>query len=72
MFGFQGGEEAKTLLRKKQYLRDAQLRWHFLTHYDLSTIKTTGQLKNMIKVRTGLSEEQTTKDVDEWMLGKEF
>jgi len=26
----------------------------------------------MIKVRTGLSEEQTTTDVDEWMQGKEF
>lgn len=72
MFGFTGGEDAKTVLRKKQYLKDAQREWHFLTHYDLSTIKTKGQLSNMIKVRAGLSEEQATKDVTTWMAGKQF
>ncbi|HBU97710.1 hypothetical protein [Thalassospira lucentensis] len=72
MFGFQGGEDADTLLRKKQYLKEAQRHWRFLTHYDLSTIKTKGQLCNMIKIRKGLSEEQATKDVDNWMQGKEF
>ena len=39
MFGFQGGERAETMSRKKAYLKEAQRRWTFLTHYDLSTIK---------------------------------
>ncbi len=72
MFGFQGGEDSETLNRKRKYLKDAQQRWSFLTHYDLSTIKTKGQLCNMVKIRAGLSEEQASKDVEQWMQGKEF
>ena len=72
MFGFQGDETAEAVARKKGYLRDVQKHWKFLTHYDLSTIRTKGQFCNMIKVRASLSEEQATKDVDAWMAGKVF
>ena len=39
MFGFQGGESADTVARKKSYMQDARQQWGFLTHFDLSTIK---------------------------------
>jgi len=72
MFGFQGGEDNETFIRKRGYLKDAQQRWSFLTYYDLSTIKTKGQLCNMVKVRASLTEDQATKDVETWMRGKQF
>jgi hypothetical protein len=39
MFGFQGGESADTVARKKGYMRDTHQRWAFMTNFDLSTIK---------------------------------
>ena len=72
MFGFQGGESADTVGRKKGYMTDAQDQWRFLTHYDLSTIKTEAQLCPMVKTRSGISEEQAKRDVDAWMEGKQF
>lgn len=72
MFGFQGGESAETLTRKKGYMKDAQARWNFLTNFDLSTIKTEGQLRAMIKIRLGIPDEQAKRDVDAWMQGKRF
>jgi len=51
MFGFQGGESADTVARKKGYMKDAQQKWRFLTNYDLSSIKTEGQLCSMAKTR---------------------
>jgi hypothetical protein len=39
MFGFQGGESAGTVARKRGYMQDAQQRWGFMTNFDLSTIK---------------------------------
>jgi hypothetical protein len=59
-------------MRKKGYMKDAQQRWRFLTNYDLSSIKTEGQLCSMVKTRSGLSEEQAKRDVDAWMQGKQF
>lgn len=44
MFGFQGGESADTVARKKGYMQDAQQRWGFMTNFDLSTIKNEVQL----------------------------
>jgi hypothetical protein len=38
MFGFQGGESADTVARKKGYMQAAQQRWGFMTNFDLSTI----------------------------------
>jgi len=38
MFGFQGGESADTVARKKGYMKDAQRKWRFLTNFDCSTI----------------------------------
>jgi hypothetical protein len=35
MFGFQGGESADTIARKKGYMQDAQRRWGFMTNFDL-------------------------------------
>jgi hypothetical protein len=32
MFGFQGGESADTVARKKGYMKDAQQKWRFLTN----------------------------------------
>lgn len=72
MFGFQGGESTETVSRKKGYLKDAQKRWSFLTHYDLSTIKNEAQLRSMVKGRASLSENQAASDVRAWMEGKQF
>jgi hypothetical protein len=72
MFGFQGGESADTVARKKGYLRDAQERWGFMTHFDLSTIKNEVQLSSMVKDRSGISEAQAKSDVQAWMQGKQF
>jgi len=55
MFGFQGGESADTVARKKGYMKDAQQKWRFLTNYDLSSIKTEGQLCSMVKTWPGQS-----------------
>lgn len=38
MFGFQGGESADTVARKKSYMQDARQQWGFLTRFDRSTI----------------------------------
>jgi hypothetical protein len=72
MFGFQGGESVETVARKKGYLRDAQQRWGFMTHFDLSTIKNEVQLSSMVKDRTGIPEAQAKSDVQAWMQGKQF
>jgi hypothetical protein len=72
MFGFQGGESVDTIARKRGYMADAQQKWHFLTNFDCSTIKTEGQLLTMVKVRSGIPHIQAKQDVDAWMEGKEF
>lgn len=72
MFGFQGGESADTVARKRGYMKDAQRRWRFLTAFDLSTIKNESQLCAMVKIRSSISEDQAKKDVDAWMQGKQF
>jgi len=72
MFGFQGGESAGTVARKRGYMQDAQQRWVFMTNFDLSTIKNEIQLSSMIKERSGISEAQAKSDVQAWMRGKEF
>jgi hypothetical protein len=72
MFGFQGGESADTVARKKSYMKDAQQKWPFLTNFDCSSIKTKGQLRSMVQTRSSISEEQAKRDVDAWMQGKQF
>jgi len=72
MFGFQGGESADTVARKKGYMQDAQRRWSFMTNFDLSTIKNEVQLSSMVKERSGISEAQAKSDVQGWMRGKQF
>ncbi len=72
MFGFQGGESADTVARKKGYMKDAQEKWRFLTNYDLSSIKTEGQLRSMVKTRSSISEVEAKRDVEAWMQGKQF
>lgn len=72
MFGFQGDEAAETIARKKGYMAEAQKKWEFLTNYDMSTIKTTGQLSNMVKTRASISIEEAKRQVDEWCVGKQF
>ena len=72
MFGFQGGESAATVARKKSYMKDAQQKWRFLTNLDCSTIKTQGQLVSMVKTRSGISEDQAKVDVHAWMQDKQF
>ena len=72
MFGFQGGESADTVARKKGYMKDAQEKWRFLTNYDLSSIKTEGLLRSMVKTRSSISEAQAKSDVEAWMRGKQF
>lgn len=51
MFGFQGGENADTVARKRGYMQDAQQRWGFMTNFDLLTIKNEVQLSSMVKDR---------------------
>jgi hypothetical protein len=58
--------------RKKEYRKAAQLRWSFLTHYDLSTIKNEAQLRAMVKGRSGITEVQAKSEVDAWMKDKHF
>ena len=72
MFGFQGGESADTLARKRSYMKDAQQKWRFLTNLDCSSIKTKEQLGSMVQTRSSISEDQAKRDVDAWMLGKQF
>ena len=72
MFGFQGGESAGAVARKRGYMQDAQQRWAFMTNFDLSTIKNEAQLGTMVKERSGISETQAKSDVQAWMRGKEF
>lgn len=72
MFGFQGGENSDLVARKKGYMKEAQKKWPFLTNFDCSTITTPGQLISMIHVRSSISEQQATLDVNDWMEGKEF
>lgn len=57
MFGFQAGESAAIVARKKGYMKDAQRQWRFLTNYDLSTIKTEGQFCSMVKTRSSITAE---------------
>lgn len=72
MFGFQGGESADTVARKKGYMKDAQRQWGFLTNFDLSTIKNEIHLRTMVKDRSSISEAQVQRDVQAWMQGKQF
>jgi hypothetical protein len=72
MFGFRGGENADVVARKRGYMKEAQQKWPFLTNFDCSTITTAGQLSAMIKVRSSISEQQATQNVNDWMQGKVF
>ncbi len=72
MFGSRGGESADTVARKRGYIKDAQREWPFLTRFECSSIKTKGQLRSMVRTRSGISEEQARRDVGAWMEGKRF
>ena len=72
MFGFQGGESAGTVARKRGYMQDAQQRWVFMTNFDLSTIKNEVQLRSIVKDRSSIPEAQAKSDVQAWMEGKQF
>lgn len=72
MFGFRGGESADAVARKKGYMKEAQEKWGFLTTFDCSSIKTEGQLRSMVKTRSGISEDDAKRDVGSWMEGKTF
>ncbi|WOI52195.1 hypothetical protein [Parvularcula sp. LCG005] len=72
MFGFSGGEPQVVVERKTGYRAGAKARWPFLTMIDLGSIKTAGQLQNMIKIRSGISDEQAKTDTAFWMRGKDF
>lgn len=72
MFGFRGDEALAVVARKREYLKDAQARWPFLTHFDATTIRNASQLATMVKERCSLSPEQAEADVREWAEGKRF
>jgi hypothetical protein len=72
MFGFQGGEAAETVVRKKGYRAVAQRRWPFLTNFDLSTIRNELQLISMVKDRSGRPRPEAEADVRAWSRGKSF
>ena len=72
MFGFLGGQSVEAVARKRGYMEDAQRRWPFLTTIDCRPLKTTDQLRALIRVRAGLSEQRAKLDVDAWAEGKDF
>ena len=72
MFGFQGGESADIVARKKSYMQDARQQWGFLTHFDLSTIKNEVQLRSIVKDRSSITEAEARSDVQTWLNGKQF
>ena len=72
MFGFQGGERPDTVARKKGYRQEAEERWGFLTHSDLSTVKNEAQLSAMVQGRSGSSKALADSDVHAWIEGKKF
>lgn len=66
-------EKAPILSDKKNgYMKDAQNTWTFLTLFDLSTIKTEGQLTEMVKTRSSVSAEEAKRQVQAWTQGKLF
>ena len=62
MFGFQGGESADTVARKKGYMQDAQQRWGFMTNFDLSTIFSSGISEPQAKSAFRLGCEASSSD----------
>ena len=72
MFGFTGADSAEIVVRKREYMADAQVRWPFLTHFDASTIKNERQLITLVKDRSSKSQDQAEADVHEWMQNKSF
>ncbi|HEX5237381.1 MAG TPA: hypothetical protein VFW39_02835 [Sphingomicrobium sp.] len=72
MFGFTGADSAETVVRKREYIAEAQARWPFLTRFDASTIKNERQLSTMVKERCSRSQEEAEADVHGWMEGKAF
>ncbi len=72
MFGFQGGEDADTVTRKRGYMAPAQRQWPFLTNFDLTSIRNQSQLTTMVRIRLGIPEAQAEADVAAWVEGKQF
>jgi len=72
MFGFQGGESAATVARKRGYMKEARHHWPFLTNYDASTIRNELQLVRMVGDRTGRAQPEAQADVAAWLAGKTF
>lgn len=72
MFGFQGGESAATVARKRGYMEEAQKLWPFLTNFDASTIKNEVQLITLVKDRTSRPQREADADVKAWTVGKQF
>ena len=72
MFGFKGGEELAVVARKREYLKEAQARWPFLTHGDATKIRNRKQLVTMVRDRCLLSAERAQADVSDWAEGKRF
>ena len=72
MFGFQGGESAATVARKRGYMEEAQQLWPFLTNFDASTIKNEVQLITLVKDRTNRPQREADAAVKAWAVGKQF
>jgi hypothetical protein len=72
MFGFQGGEPADVVARKRLYMKEAQQHWPFLTNFDASTVRNELQLISIVKDRTGGSRLEAEADVCAWLANKEF
>jgi hypothetical protein len=66
MFGFQGGEGADTVARKKGYIKDAQQKWRFLTNCDLSSIKDRGS--PLLNGQNALGNLRGTGETRRWCL----
>ena len=72
MFGFQGGESAATVERKRGYMKDAQMLWPFMTNFDASTIKREEQLVALVRDRSARPRDEVKAEVRSWADGKDF
>ena len=61
-----------SISRKRVCTSEAQQKWPFLTTIDCRSLKTTDQLRALVKVGGGLTNQQARLDVEAWAEGKDF
>ena len=72
MSGFQGGESAATVERERGYMKEAQLRWPFLTSHDASTVRNALRLVGIAGDRTGRKPPEAGSEAEARPAGRDF